>query len=163
MRLLGQVPEAIGGISQALLGNQGSDVSKLYMQFQADGGQTGFREMFKRSSDHAAEVERQLAIPEKQERLTPMNAVRATLKLLDGFNAVLENAVRLSAYKLALDRRISRPEAARLACELTVDFSRKGRLGARTGPALCIPERQPAGLGANDSCLAWPGWRPDHR
>lgn len=134
MRLLGQVPEAIGGISRALQGKQGSDWSKLYMQFQADGGQTGFREMFKRSSDRAAEVERQLAILEKQGRLTPMNALRATGKLLDGINTVLENAVRLSAYKLALDRGISRPEAARLARELTVDFNRKGRLGRELGP-----------------------------
>ncbi len=134
MRLLGQVPEAIAGIAQALRGEHDSRWSKLYSQFQADGGQTGFREMFNSSGDRARAVQRQLALLEKEGRLTPMNAARGTLKLLDGFNTVLENAVRLSAYKLALDRGISRPEAARLARELTVDFNRKGRLGRELGP-----------------------------
>jgi hypothetical protein len=134
LRLLGQVPDAMVGIAQALIGKHDSEWSKAFTQFQADGGQTGFREMFKSSGDRAARVEQQLALLEKEGRLTPANAARVTMKLLDGFNTVLENAVRLSAYKLALDKGISRPEAARLARELTVDFNRKGRMGRELGP-----------------------------
>lgn len=134
LRLLGQVPQAMAGIAEALRGEPASEWGKAFAQFQADGGQTGFREMFKSSGDRAAKVEQQLALLEKGGRLTPANAARVTLKLLDDFNTVMENAVRLSAYKLALDKGISRPEAARLARELTVDFNRKGRTGRELGP-----------------------------
>lgn len=134
LRLLGQVPDAMVGIARALLGKHDTEWSRAFTQFQADGGQTGFREMFKSSGDRAAKVEQQLALLEKEGRLTPANAARVVFNLLDGFNTMMENAVRLSAYKLALDKGISRPEAARLARELTVDFNRKGRMGRELGP-----------------------------
>jgi hypothetical protein len=53
---------------------------------------------------------------------------------MDDFNTALENAVRLSAYKAALDTGLSRKEAARLGKELTVNFNRKGRAGRELSP-----------------------------
>lgn len=108
--------------------------AKLYRQFQEDGGKTGYREMFKDANDRSKAIENELKLLEKAGKLTPRKAAGAMLGLLDGFNTTIENAVRLSAYKTALDQGLSRPAAAKIARELTVDFNRKGRAGRELGP-----------------------------
>lgn len=114
-------------------GGQG-DWAKLYRQFQEDGGKTGYREIFKDANDRSKAIENELKLLEKAGKLTPRKAAGAMLDLLDGFNTTIENAVRLSAYKTALDQGLSRPAAAKIARELTVDFNRKGRAGRELGP-----------------------------
>lgn len=108
--------------------------AKLYRQFQEDGGKTGYREMFKDANDRSKAIENELKLLEKTGKLTPRKAAGAMLDLLDGFNTTIENAVRLSAYKTALDQGLSRSAAAKIARELTVDFNRKGRAGRELGP-----------------------------
>jgi hypothetical protein len=49
--------------------------------------------------------------------------------LIENVNQSVENAVRLSAYKQAVDAGISRVKAASLAKNLTVNFNRKGEVG----------------------------------
>jgi hypothetical protein len=45
----------------------------------------------------------------------------------------MENAVRLSAYKVALDNGLSKQEAASIAKNLTVNFNRKGQIATQAG------------------------------
>ncbi len=132
--VLAQVPLALQGIARELANGKGGFWGDLYRQFVADGGQTGFKESFRDPGDRAKKIEKELAHLSSSGKLTPGNAAHAALDLLDGFNTTLENAVRLSAYKVALDKGMSRAKAARLARELTVDFNRKGRAGREIGP-----------------------------
>lgn len=111
-----------------------SEWAKLYRQFQEDGGKTGYRETFKDANDRNKAIENEIRLLEKTGKLTPGKAAHAVLDLLDGFNTTIENAVRLSAYKNALDAGLSRAQSAKLARELTVDFNRKGRAGRELGP-----------------------------
>lgn len=122
------------GIAQSLLGNNSSEWAKLYEQFQEDGGQTGYREAFRTAEDRTKAIEKEMLQLSDSGRMTAMKAVTFIPRLLDGFNTTIENAVRLSAYKNALDSGMSRAAAAKLARELTVDFNRKGRLGREVGP-----------------------------
>lgn len=134
LKVLAKTPLAILGIARELAsGGQTGTWQSLYRQFQADGGQTGFKENFRDPNDRAKAVEKELASLGAS-KLSPGRAAHAILDLLDGFNTTLENTVRLSAYKAALDKGISRAEAARLGRELTVDFNRKGRAGREVGP-----------------------------
>lgn len=134
--VLNAVPSAIGIARELFKGGQTGTWQKLYRQFQADGGQTGFKDNFRDPNERAKAVEKELAALQKAGTLTaiPGRVTHLVMDLLDGFNTTLENAVRLSAYKAALDKGISRAEAARLGRELTVDFNRKGRLGRELGP-----------------------------
>lgn len=133
-QVVASLPGAIKGITAHLAGRHDSGKwSKLFEQFQLDGGQTGFREMFADGTRRAEAVERDLKRM-AQGRADPRRMARNMMSLLSGFNEVTENAVRLSAYATALDKGISRPEAARLARELTVDFNRKGRATREIGP-----------------------------
>jgi hypothetical protein len=134
LRVLGNVPMALQGIARQLSTDGGGEWGRLFKQFQDDGGRTGYREMFATAEDRAKAIEKELAAAEKAGTLTAGKVGHAVLDLLDGFNTTLENATRLAAYKVALDEGLTRPEAARLARELTVDFNRKGRAGRELGP-----------------------------
>ena len=135
LKVLAQTPAAIFGIARELA-SEGSTGKwqTLYRQFQADGGQTGYKENFRDANDRAKAIEKELAALQRAGTLHPARAAHAILDLLDGFNTTLENAVRLSAYKAGLDQGMSGPQAARLGRELTVDFNRKGRAGREVGP-----------------------------
>lgn len=132
LKVLAQTPAAIFGIARELAtGKQTGKWGKLYQQFVADGGQTGYKEMWRDPHERARALEKEM---KAEGRLTPGKAAHAILDLLDGFNTTLENAVRLSAYSASLDKGLSRAEAARIGRELTVDFNRKGRAGREVGP-----------------------------
>jgi hypothetical protein len=96
----------------------------LFEQFQKAGGQTGYREQFSRSKERATIVQRELG---KLDRSNVRKAVDATFQWLSDYNDAMENAVRLSAFKVALDEGMSEERAASLAKNLTVNFNRKGQ------------------------------------
>lgn len=134
LKVLVKTPVAILGIARELAtGKQAGKWGKLYQQFVADGGQTGFKENFRDPNERAKAIDKEIKALGRS-KLSPGRAAHAALDLLDGFNTTLENAVRLSAYSAALDKGMSRPQAARLGRELTVDFNRKGRAGRELGP-----------------------------
>ena len=58
---------------------------------------------------------------------------RAVLDWLSDYNTTMENAVRLSAYKVALDKGMPKEQAASIAKNLTVNFNRKGAVSAQAG------------------------------
>jgi hypothetical protein len=136
LKVLKDVPAAMQGITRALATSDrgGGEWADLWRQFQDDGGRTGWRQGFRDPNERAHAIERELLHHEHNGTLNPRVLTTRTLRLLDGFNTVLENAVRLAAYKEALNKGMSRPEAARLGRELTVDFNRKGRSTRELSP-----------------------------
>ena len=99
--------------------------AKLWDEFQEEGGQTGFRDQFSRSQERSDALEREL------KRITegkPKQTVRALFDWLSDYNETMENAVRLAAYKAALDKGLTKEQAASVAKNLTVNFNRKGQV-----------------------------------
>lgn len=97
--------------------------SQLWGQLREDGGTTGYRELFAMPEDRAKALQRELT---RDDASAPVKAGRAVLKLLENYNDAMENATRLAVYKVALDRGMSRQQAASVAKNLTVNFNRKG-------------------------------------
>lgn len=133
-RVLWDTPAALQGIGREIAGLDSGQWGSLYRQFQEDGGQTGYRDLFLDANARTKELEAALKSLESKGLLSPKTAGLKVLAALEGFNTVLENGVRLSAYKAALDHGMSRDHAAKLARELTVDFNRKGRMTRELGP-----------------------------
>ena len=127
-----------------------SSWSKLWAEFQYEGGQTGYRDMFRNARERAEAIEESLnpdwwmegkvgkiltangylAAPEK---VMADKVVRPLFGLISDYNEAMENAVRLAAYKSALDSGMSKQQAASLAKNLTVNFNRKGEAGRQIG------------------------------
>ena len=126
-----------------------SQWSQLYEQFQHDGGQTGFRNLFETTEDRTEELN-SILNPDAWAQsgvgkfftadgrlLKPMSQIRGGFKVvmdwLSDYNEAMENGVRLAAYKAALDKGMTRQQAASLAKNLTVNFNRKGQAGNQAG------------------------------
>jgi hypothetical protein len=58
---------------------------------------------------------------------------RAVFGLLSDYNTTMENAIRLAAYKVGLDKGMSKEQAASLAKNLTVNFNKKGQISNQMG------------------------------
>jgi GGDEF domain-containing protein len=124
--------------------------SDLWEEFQSEGGQTGYRDMFKNARDRAESMEHALDPEwwkkEKWGKAVSFNGSlaapqqwlvskpgKALFDWLSDYNTTLENSVRLAAYKVAKDEGMSKQQAASLAKNLTVNFNRKGAVGAQIG------------------------------
>lgn len=132
-----------------MAGADRAGLTQLFEDFTEQGGQTGFRDMFKNSNDRADAMQMvmdptswteskwgkffkadgKLKVP----LLTVQKGATPVFQWLSDYNLAMENAVRLSAYKEALDSGMSKPQAASLAKNLTVNFNRKGSWGAQAG------------------------------
>jgi hypothetical protein len=128
-----------------------SNWSKLWEEFQQRGGQTGFRDQFSSTAKRGQALQR-IVDPSSwaDQGLGKVFTANGTLKVpmeaarkaaapifnwLSDYNETMENAIRLSAYKTALDNGMSKDAAAVLAKELTVNFNRKGQIATQAGAA----------------------------
>ena len=99
----------------------------LYDQFRRAGGTTGFRESFAKgnfSGKDTTIVERLWA---DETQSGAMKKARYVFDALSDYNEAMENAVRLSVFKVALDMNLSEERAASLAKNITINFNRKGQ------------------------------------
>ncbi len=107
----------------------------LWEEFQREGGQTGFRDMFARSDDRSKKLQDEINRMGRKgydvRRLVDPN--NAVFGWLSDYNETMENAVRLSAYKAALNKGLSKQQAASIAKNLTVNFNRKGQVATQMG------------------------------
>lgn len=114
------------------------EMADLWKEFQKEGGQTGFKDNFSRTQDRTE------ALLNEMEKITEGKVkanARAVFDWLSDYNDSLENAVRLSAYKVAKEKFAgegfsdseAKQKAASLAKNLTVNFNRKGDWATQMG------------------------------
>ena len=104
--------------------------AQLWQEFQDVGGQTGYRDNHATADDRAKTLQSEInQISEGKLK----GAGRAMFNWLSDYNETLENAVRLSAYKAGIEKGLSKEQAASIAKNLTVNFNRKGEIGAQAG------------------------------
>ena len=97
--------------------------AKLYQEARAEGFQTGYRDSLIRNQEEMQIIEHTL------DQFKDGNTKKAFYALVGGltdFNDMMENAIRLSAYKAAIDKGLSKQKAAIIAKNLTVNFDKKG-------------------------------------
>lgn len=135
-RLLKNVAPALRGIYGDLRsrrkgkGAQDTEWSRLWEEFKSTGGQTGYREMFKTPADRRKRIEREV---KRINSGVVGKGAHAVFDWLSDYNSAMENAVRLSAFKLGIEKGMSKERAAMLAKNLTVNFNRKGDWGRTAG------------------------------
>lgn len=127
-----------------------SSWSKLWEEFQTQGGQTGYRQMFATSKDRADAIEHLLdpawwqkgkfgklitinGILAKPEQLLFDNVGKHVFAWLSDYNLAMENSIRLASYKVGIESGMSKEKAAFLAKNLTVNFNKKGRIATQAG------------------------------
>ena len=125
----------------------------LYEEMQLEGGTTGYREMFANPKERTVEQIEKVLDPDWWAKrpwgkvISVGGLLKApeqwfasvpgqwTMGLLSDMNEAAENAMRLAVYKTAIDHGISKQRAASLAKNISVNFNRKGRIGAQMNAA----------------------------
>ena len=151
--LTGVLP-ALGGIWADLRasrkgGKATGQWAALWDEFQNTGGQTGYRDLYRNSANRAAAIQKVLTptgwMDSKWGKVftvggalklplaTAQKIAAPLFDLLSDYNEAIENGVRLSAYKAALDMGMSKERAAALGKNLTVDFNKKGQVAQQAG------------------------------
>jgi len=129
-KVLKDTPAAIRGVYQGMRQHDTKNPwTKTFREFKRAGGAIGFFGL--ESLDQKQTKLRRLI---QQQQFSPSGNVRkialAVGDLIMDVNGAVENGVRLSAFKHARDAGLSEAKAASLARNLTVNFNRKGELGA---------------------------------
>jgi hypothetical protein len=101
-----------------------SEGARLYRQMRMDGGTTGGLGLSTR-----ARVELDIQKIRELNRSNPKKAVEAIISGIDNWNTIFEDSTRLSVYREALARGLSRERAAVLAKEASINFNKFGRGG----------------------------------
>jgi conjugative element/phage-associated large polyvalent protein len=126
-KVLASIPMAMKGIANEMMGRPSGPWGRTYQDFQNAGGKMGFFGL-----RNVEEIQREIGktVERAGKPLTKaLSVIRGTRDLIFAANEVVENAVRLSAFKHAVDAGMSTERAASLAKNLTVNFNRKGELG----------------------------------
>lgn len=126
-----------------------SNWAALWEEFQNEGGQTGFRDLYRTSEDRAKALQAVMDPTAWMQTgwgrfFTAGGALKVPLTIaqkgatplfdwLSDYNQAMENATRLAAYKVGLEQGMSKQRAASLAKNLTVNFNRKGQKGMEAG------------------------------
>lgn len=137
-KMIKGVPFAMRSVYASLKGKRLtgdlSEWQKYFDDFRNDGANTGWFQL--------QDIDQQAADLETLINSQKKNAVGFALRLkkkigdfVANGNGAVESAIRLSVYKSAIEAGVSRKQAASLAKNLTVNFNRKGEIGASMNAA----------------------------
>ncbi len=123
--IIKDVPKAIKEIYKV---ERGKDTGwrSLYQEFERAGGKTGWLEQ-KPFEQKMKEFENKIKYYHKNGLIK--NSLKETVKFIEDLNEAVENGIRFSTYKNAIERGISKDQAANLAANLTINFNKKGEWG----------------------------------
>jgi hypothetical protein len=128
LRGKGATDKSIIGISGEKRKKEMAEMQEWFERFQLAGGQTGYQNQFAETKRKGNVVEQELR---RLNRGNTKKFVDSVFNWLSDYNDAIENAVRLAAFRVAVEKgKLSDDKAASIAKNLTVNFNRKG---ARTG------------------------------
>lgn len=115
-----------------------SATAQMWERFTHVGGPTGYRDLFFTASDRAQEIERLLNPNSWKGIRSPRDFGRRMeetplFKLLSDYNLTMENAIRLGVFKTGVESGLSDLQAASYAKNITVNFNKRGQVGAQMG------------------------------
>lgn len=116
-------PSVHGAIMRAVLGksDMNNPIDKLFAEYESNGGETGFSELFK-DSDFERQIKKELS----KKKINPMDVIYLYLNNVEKLNRWAENVSRFSTYKASRDSGRDVYRSVYDAKEITVNFNRKG-------------------------------------
>jgi hypothetical protein len=115
-----------------------SAAAQWWERFERVGGPTGYRDLFFSSTERADAIN-DLLNPKSWSQVRSMTDFTRKLEKtrvfgwLSDYNLMMENALRLAVFKAGVEAGLSDIRAASLAKNISVNFNRKGQLGAQIG------------------------------
>jgi len=104
--------------------------AQMFEEFQREGGATGYRDMYANAAERADGIVSELRVIKGGRAF---KLAKGVFDWLSDYNEAMENAVRVSAYKVGVEQGLTKQQAASLAKNLTVNFNRKGQVALQAG------------------------------
>ena len=123
------IPKAMKGVWENEMGTK-SEWSDIVQEMKDEGGDISWLQVGD-INEYSADIKKQIDKYNSNKLPSQFGKVlSSTLNYYRAAGAVSEKSVRVSAYKAAIDGGVSKSKAAQLAKNLTVNFEKKGNLGA---------------------------------
>lgn len=115
-----------------------SATAQMWERFQHVGGPTGYRDLFFSSTERAEEIEHLITPMTFSEIRSAKDFGRRmestwAMQVLSDYNLTMENSIRLGVFTTAVNMGISDLQAASYAKNITVNFNKRGQIGAQMG------------------------------
>ena len=115
-----------------------SATAQMWERFQHVGGPTGYRDLFFSSTERAEEIEHLITPMTFSEIRSAKDFGRRmestwAMQVLSDYNLTMENSIRLGVFITAVNMGISDLQAASYAKNITVNFNKRGQIGAQMG------------------------------
>ncbi len=123
--VLASIPQAMKGYWKITRGDGTGQWANYAREFKSAGSETGFIDVFGNASDHMAALEKQLK-QMQQGAADPRKLARSMVDMIDDYNTIIENGVRLAVYQTGRKNGMTIRQAASMAKNITVNFNRKG-------------------------------------
>ena len=110
-------------------GRQSYDLSDEWVQwarkFEAAGGRTGWMDIHQDINDRRVKLEKRM----RQLKPGVHRTVHEIARFIEDYNAVAENAIRLSAFRALTENGVAERRAVSIVKDITTNFNRKGNAG----------------------------------
>jgi hypothetical protein len=131
------IPKAMGALRSVLRKDGSHEWSKWVKRFQKAGAPVGWMDGIDTIEARAKRLKKDIdlmrPLKDIDKKRRPYIAVeknaRKVGKLIGDYNTILENAIRLSVFKTAVESGITDAKAAVISKNLTVNFNQKGAYG----------------------------------
>jgi len=104
-----------------------TELEQYYNRFKMAGGKIGWSDVHGSVENLAKKLTAELEM--RSGKRPTRKIVYGWIKMIEDINTTIENGVRLHVFKLAVDQGKTDEQAARIASDLTVDFTKKGAAG----------------------------------
>jgi len=121
------VPKAMKGLYSSMQGDGSHEWVSIVKRYESSGAKIGWIDYGKDIETKAAKLESQIDL--FREGHKTKKAAAKLVELVEDYNSIVENAVRLSTFKAGIDSGMSEAKAAIMAKGLTVNFNQKGAYG----------------------------------
>jgi hypothetical protein len=121
------VPKAMKGLRDQLRGDGKTEWAKIAKQYEDSGAKIGWIDFAGDMEKRARKLESEIDL--FRDGHVAKKSWSKAIKLIEDYNSIVENAVRLSTFKSGVDAGMPIDKAALMAKDLTVNFNQKGVYG----------------------------------
>jgi hypothetical protein len=127
-RIMREIPKAMKGMHNLWRGNKTHEWAKWARRFESAGGKIGWIDSSGDMIQRVKKLEKEIDL--FRDGNVTKKTIHNTLQAIEDYNSIVENAVRLSAFKNAVESGLmTEKKAALMAKGLTVNFQQKGTFG----------------------------------
>lgn len=126
-QVMKDIPQSMKGLRSYLRGDKTHEWAKHAKQFEESGARIGWIDFAGDINERAKKLEGEIDLF-RDGHVTKKN-IHKVMSFIEDYNTIVENAVRLSTFKNAVEQGVSVKKAALMAKDLTVNFNQKGVYG----------------------------------